>query len=251
MAERPIFIPAASAVHLVEEVFLPLQWHSGFAVVQKEKNIRELHASAKAAGFGPLLEISTKSERTAGRHLSAFHLKVKTEEFGPLPLECVFQGSKVFESGGPFTDLYRKDVREAKRDNRLRESGKLVAFRFQGHTFSLEPKTFFYDWLYIGAIYEHREWLSRLQTYAGFTDIEFNPQKSINCQARSIALFMTLMKRNLLDEATRSPESFMNLLMKHDYCPQLREDCHAQHSLFKKRSVLLEPATDAKEPLRS
>src|ERR1700733_9764743 len=85
MAERPIFIPAANAGHLVEEIFLPLQWHSGFAPVQKEKNIRELHASAKAAGFAPLLEVSTKSERTAGRHLSAFHLKVNTDEFGPLP----------------------------------------------------------------------------------------------------------------------------------------------------------------------
>jgi hypothetical protein len=233
MAERPIFVPAANQGHLVEEIFLPLQWHSGFAPIQKEKNIRELHASAKAAGFTPLLEVSTKSERTTGRHLSAFHLKIKTEEYGHLPLECVFQGSKVFERGGPYTDLYMKDAREAKKDGRLRDSGKLVAFKFQGYSFPLEPKTLFYDWLYIGAIYEHREWLSRLETYAGFTDIEFNPQKSINCQARSIALFMTLMRRKLLEEAVGSPESFLGVLLKHHYCPDLRQDCDAQRSLFK------------------
>jgi Aldo/keto reductase family len=35
--------------------------------------------------------------------------------------------------------------------------------------------------------FTHREWLERLYRYAGFTDIEFNPSKSINCQARSCA----------------------------------------------------------------
>jgi hypothetical protein len=242
MAERPIFIPAANDEYLVEEIFLPMQWHSGFASVQKEKNVRELHAAAKAAGFTPLLEVSTKSERAAGRHLSAFHLKVNTDEHGFLPLECVFQGSKVFENGGPYTDLYLKDAREAKRDIRLKDSGKLIAFRFQGHSFPLEPKTLFYDWLYIGAIFEHREWLSRLEAYAAFTDIEFNPQKSVNCQARSIALFMTLMKRELLEEAVRSPESFLSLLLRHHYCPKLGEDCCAQHSLFQRHPAPQEPS---------
>lgn len=237
MAERPIFIPASNEEHLVDEMFFPLRWHSGFAPIQKEKNIRELHAAAREAGFTPLLEVSSKSDRTAGRHLSAFHLKVKTDD-GERPLECVFQGSKVFEMGGPFTDLYAKDAREAKRDDRLRNSGKLIAFKFQGLTFPLEPKTLFYDWLYIGAIFEHRDWLTRLDTYAGFTDIEFNPQKSINCQARSMALFMTLLKRKLLDEAVKSPESFLNLLKRHRYCPELKEDFRAQHVLFKEPSAL-------------
>ncbi len=33
-----------------------------------------------------------------------------------------------------------------------------------------------------------------------FTDIEFNPQKSFNCQARSVAIAVTLLKYNLLDK---------------------------------------------------
>jgi hypothetical protein len=33
--------------------------------------------------------------------------------------------------------------------------------------------------------------LARLNKYVGFTDIEFNPSKSINCQARSCALFVS------------------------------------------------------------
>ncbi|MGA7525438.1 MAG: hypothetical protein WBW84_23510 [Acidobacteriaceae bacterium] len=237
MAERPIFIPAANSGHLVEEVFLPIQWHSGFAPIQKERNILELHTAARAAGFSPLLEVSTKSERTAGRHLSAFHLKVKTKGHGCVPLECVFQGSKVFEQGGPYTDLYSKDVREAKKDNRLRESGRIIGFELDGRSFSLEPKTFFYDWLYIGAIFEHREWLSRLEGYAGFTDIEFNPQKSINCQARSMALFIVLKRRNLLEEAVGSPENFRRILLRYRYCPDLKSDCNAQRTLFARGTI--------------
>ena len=78
MAERPILIPAPENDALVCEMFLPIKWHSGFAAVQKEKNIEELHQAAKARGFWPLLEISTKSKSKRGRHMSAFHMTVPT-----------------------------------------------------------------------------------------------------------------------------------------------------------------------------
>ena len=152
------------------------------------------------------LEVSTKSDEKIGRHLSAFNLKVP-ERNGEIPLECAFQGSKVFDGGGPYTDLYAIDARTAKRDQRLRTSGALARFEFEGVVFELEPKTAFYDWLYIKAIYPHREWLERLKQYKGFTDIEFNPKKSPNCQAYSCALFVALMDRKQLDSAVSSKES--------------------------------------------
>jgi hypothetical protein len=236
MAERPIFIPAKDEHRLVEEIFVPLHWHSGFASVQKEKNVRELHASALDFGLGPLLEVSSKSERIEGRHLSAFHLKVQSHDAGLIPLECAFQGSKVFEYGGPYRDIFFKEGRDAKRDLRIRESGALRGFEFDGYSFALEPKTFFYDWLYISSIYQHRVWLQKLNAYAGFTDIELNPYRSINCQARSIALFLTLMSRNLLDEAVQSPENFRRLLLRFDYRPELRDQSIKHPSLFVERS---------------
>jgi hypothetical protein len=190
MAERPIFVPVPDDPELVKELYFRLAWHSGFAPVQKQKNVAELHAAAAAGGYSPLLEISSKSTEKLGQHLSAFHLKVRGQH-GEMPLECAFQGSKVFERGGPYTDLYGADVRDAKRDPRLRDSGALIAFDFEGITFPLEPRTAFYDWLYVNAIYPHREWLVRLNRYAGFTDIEFNPERSVNCQARSCALFVS------------------------------------------------------------
>jgi len=143
----------------VREIFLPIKWHSGFALVQKVKNIEELHQAAKARGYSPLLEISTKSKSERGRHMSAFYMTVSTKEYGPIKLELAFQGSKVFERGGPFNDLYRKGEKEiggAKRDPRLKESGALTGFRFEGINFPLEPKTTFYDWLYCSFLNGYR-----------------------------------------------------------------------------------------------
>src|SRR5581483_3597162 len=165
MAKRPIFLPAPDRSDLVRVVSTELTWNPGFALVQKQKNVRALHDAGARLGYSPLLEISTKSDDKLGRHLSAFHLKVPSSR-GPISLECAYQGSKVFERGGPYTDLYDADVRTAKRDPRLRASGKIVAFEFDGYRFSSEPMTAFYDWLYVNAIFKHREWLrSRLARF--------------------------------------------------------------------------------------
>src|SRR5687767_1253973 len=122
MARRPIFIPTPERSDLVKIVPVDLTWHPGFALVQKRKNVRALHDAAARLGYSPILEISTKSDEKLGQHLSAFYLKVPSSR-GPLPLESAYQGSKVFERGGPYVDLYTVDVRSAKRDARLRASG--------------------------------------------------------------------------------------------------------------------------------
>jgi Family of unknown function (DUF6977) len=222
MAERPIFVSRPASPKLVEEVFLQLKWHSGFASVQKQKNIRALHEAAARAGHPNVLEVSTKSDNPRGQELSAFNLKVRNKGLGETPLECAFQGSKVFEHGGPFVDLYSMDVRSARKDPRLKESGKLVAFEFDGRRWPLEPKTVFYDWLYVSCIYPSRDRAQELLHYGGFSDIEFNPSRSINCQARSVALFLSLMQRGELGEAMKSPSDFLRIIGNSDYRPHLK-----------------------------
>ena len=127
-------------------------------------------------------------------------MTVPTKCCGRIKLELAFQGSKVFDHGGPYTDLYlkgEKEIGQAKRDPRLQSSGRLVKFSFEGLDFALEPKTAFYDWLYCTFLWDHREWATSLYKYAGFTDVEFNPHRSINCQARSAALFLSLLQRGV------------------------------------------------------
>ncbi len=212
MAERPVFIPVCQKDHLVEEINISFKWNPGFAPVQKKKNIMALHEATSKKGYAPLLEVSSKSENKLGQRLSAFSLKIKTD-LGEISIESAFQGSKVFESGGPYTDLYTKSSREAKKDKRLKESGRLIGFDFMGNKWKLVPKTAFYDWLYITTLYPHREYLEKnLFKYKGFTDIEFNPKKSINCQARTCALLVSLMKLNLLEYAISSQEAFIETI---------------------------------------
>jgi hypothetical protein len=181
------------------------------AVTQKQKSVDSLHAAAaKLPGICKVLEVSSKSRDPLGVALSAFNLTFTTiKHIRTFSVECAFQGSKVFEKGGPYSDIFEKTSREAKRDDRLRSSGRLTGFRFFGVEWGLEPQTAFYDWLYINALKKKPDLTQQLLDYSAFTDIEFNPDRSINCQAYSVALFISLYHRNLLEEATSSKEAFL------------------------------------------
>ena len=212
MIQRSVFLPSDDENHLVKELRVSFTWNTGYGTAQMRKNAMALHEAAAEQGIGHLLEISTKSDEQLGVCLSAFNLKLKLPEIGEVPLEAAYQGSKVFKHGGPFTDLYRATPYGAKRDNRLRQSGGLAGFRFLQENWPLEPKTAFYDWLYIQALIPHQNWLTKLASYRGFTDIAFNPQRAVNCQARSCAAAVTLMQRGLLKRAVSDRREFIKML---------------------------------------
>lgn len=211
MASRPVFVALGDPQHLVQEISIDFPWSPGFAPVQKKKNVSALHEAAKKKGLYPILEVSTKSEAKLGQRLSAFNLKIETE-VGAISIESAFQGSKVFKNGGPYTDIYKMDSRSAKRDERLKNSGPLTGFDYFGQKWPLIPKTAFYDWLYLTALEPHQEFLKRLYSYAAFSDIEFNPDKSINCQARTCALMVSLIKLGSLNLALRSQSDFIAMV---------------------------------------
>ncbi|NLH76567.1 MAG: hypothetical protein GX465_05975 [Acidobacteria bacterium] len=214
MATRPVFSPIFEGLQLVQETAIEFVWHPGMAISQRQLNIRSLHEAAAGAGLSPVLEVSTKAQEAIGRSLSAFNLTIALNSGRSVPIEVAFQGSKVFESGGPFEDIMKRTPREAKRDPRLRESGPLREFRYEGCSWVLEPVTAFYDWIYLTALSSRRELVDQLAIYKGFTDIEFNPKKSINCQARSVALFLALDARGLIEIAIESQESFLATLRR-------------------------------------
>ena len=202
MAKRPIFIPDLSEFPYVDAIDIEFKWHPGFAKSQMQKSIASLHEAAeKLKKISPILEISGKSESDLGYKLSAFNLSLKTPDGQTMSVECAYQGSKVFENDGPYHDLYVVSSREAKTDDRLRNSGDLIAFNFCGEDFPTEPKTAFYDWLYMTALLQQKtDLMSELKAFQGFSDIVFNPNRSLNCQARAAALFVALSKKELIDE---------------------------------------------------
>jgi len=214
MAQRPVFVADQSG-HVIEQM-IDFKWYPGMAASQKRKSVESLHISARSLGLEPVLEVSTKSESQLGQSLSALKLKVSIPGLGKLFVECAFQGSKVFEHRGPFTDLYESDPIAAKRDPRLRESGLLREFNLNGDIWPLAPKTAFYDWLYIQALLQNNDLSSKLENYAGFTDIEFNPKKSYSSQARSCALFIALERTQRLESSTQDQQSFIQAI-RHVY----------------------------------
>jgi len=212
MAMRPVFVPGKrkneADVYMTE-----FQWNSGLSVSQKRKNINALHeAHRRRFPESKVLEISSKSENPLGVALSAFNLKMAVPGLEQrVPLECVFQGGKVFSAGGPYTDLYNGTARDAKRDPRLRSSGMIKGFWFDGKSFPLVPRTAFYNWLYVNALMENPQLAGELIQYDGFTDIEFNPDKSMNCQAEAAALYVTLARKNLLEQCSAF-EDFLEVI---------------------------------------
>jgi hypothetical protein len=235
MAARPLFIPTAEGPVLVQTKAVEFHWFPGMAPTQRQKSADSLHAAAlKLPSIDRVLEVSSKSREDLGIPLSAFNLEFTTRKYNhTLSVECAYQGSKVFERGGSYTDLFAMTSREAKKDERLHSSGRLVAFHFFGIDWELEPQTAFYDWIYINALKKQQAMAEQLAGYSAFTDIEFNPERSINCQAYSVALYLSLCRRQLLDEATTSKEAYLRVL-KTAPISNAREDATLQPGLFQR-----------------
>lgn len=211
MAERPVFYTQDCAPFYQTEN-VAFTYYSGFAVSQKHKSIRSLHEEyLRSHPSDNILEISSRSEEKLGYLLSAFNLCLNTKN-GPIHIENLFQAGKKFSNGGPYTDLLLKTPAEAKKDERLKSSGPLVSFYLGEERFGLEPKDYFYNWIYSKAMYEALDDFKEIFKYSAFTDIEFNPEKSINCQAKTVAIFVGLQKAGLLDEAMASKESYLKIV---------------------------------------
>lgn len=207
MAIRKIFIPTARGEKLIKEYDVEFAWDFGNSIKNTEESIRRMHTEAeKRYKIENLFEISGASITPLGRFLSAFQLPIQIGDINTT-VECAYQGSKVFSNGGPYQDLYHVQSRRAKKDARLRNSGRLTHFQLGEVEFKSEPKTAFYNMIYMIALQRFLEvskiskkrFRNHFYTSGGFTDIYFNPNKSVNCQARSVALFVSLHKRNLID----------------------------------------------------
>jgi hypothetical protein len=151
-------------------------------------------------GIDRILEISTRSPDHFGISLSAFNLQVEVS--GKLvSVEVAYQSSKIFSDGGPYLDLLNGSSMDAKQDLRLKTSGDLQGFKFEENSWPLNGNPNFYDYLYIKGLVNNPD-NKELLNYDGFTDIAFNQnqsarsgRKSFNCQARSAAIYCSLLNR--------------------------------------------------------
>ena len=207
MANRPVFFINPSAKEDVLLKNIEFQWFSGFSTDQKKKSSQSLHKAANLLGIKNILEISTKSNSSLGKLLSAFNL-MYIDDANEIPVECIYQSSKCFQNAGPFDDIKFLSPKEAKQDLRLKTSGELIGFKFKNDNWELYPKTIFYDWIYMRALFKETNLHTEIEKYDAFTDIEFNPKTQINCQARSVALFIQFKRLGILQEALSCKKEF-------------------------------------------
>ena len=191
---------------------IEIKWESGFAYSQKQKNIVTLH-QAICTKFNTtkdqVLEVSTKSPLELGKMLSSINLKFKVNDREYF-FESVYQSSKVFSNGllgvihhPEWIELESFDAKKASQSLNL----PLIEFNFNSRVFPLEPKTMFFDWLYISCIHQlNIKFL--IEKYLYFTDIEFNPSRMISTQAQALCKYKNLADQNLVEEFLDNPSKF-------------------------------------------
>ena len=222
MANRPIFIPDPDDT-LVTEQNIEFEWFPGQSTARKQLTIDSLHNAASQLRKCTVLEVSTKSSNPLGIALSAFRLTIRSgSDDAPLLLEAAYQGSKILSETGHLTHLYQyQSGRDIKNYVNSKSHEQLIGFQFEDHRWPLAPATAFYDWLYVTAVHQtfinEPEAHDRLCDFDAFSDIEYNPRRKINSQARACALYVALSANHLLQQAIETPQSFLRTLQDFKY----------------------------------
>ena len=217
MAEKSVFISKVE-YPFFEEVHVNIDWFGGFALSQKRKCQIGLHQNFLVAyPKEKVLEISSSSLMSLGAKLSAMNLSKRTQK-GTTTVESAFQSSRIYSDGekriGPFAEYRFLPGRECKK--LVKEAAKEMhsyEYEFDGLTFYAPAHHIsqFYDFLYLNALLEpeNREVKNKLfkENYTAFTDLA---TRSLNCQARSAAIFVGLVRAGMIDEV-RDYDSYLKL----------------------------------------
>ena len=205
MANKLCFLPDPN-IFLIEKN-ITFTYVKGMSFSQKQKNVVSFHNSIlETFPNAKILEVSTKSLIKLGNLLSAFNLELNGKK-----IECIFQSSKVFENNVQFLNLLNVSPLEAKHFIRDNANGNIVCFRYNNVVYPTNPKSLFYDYIYISALNQNKDIGDQLMNYDIFTDIEFNEKKSINCQARACAIYKSLRLSNKLDYYLSSIDTFKKI----------------------------------------
>jgi len=186
------------------------QWFPGFARVQKQKSIASLHENfAIENPQYKTIEISSSSTEPLGISTSAFNLNIKTTH-GTYTVEQLFQAGKVFKLQGKQSNLLGLSPADARKANKgLNRNDVLINFDLFGDTFPLEPKTYFYNWIYLNALRENSTLAKDILKYDAFTDINANPKYTISTQAEACSIYVSLARKGTLNKALHDKNSFL------------------------------------------
>ena len=245
MAYRPVFYGDTFGY---KKYMIDFEFFTGFSLSQKQKSIQSLHNSIiRTFPERKILEVSSKSLDEIGRQASAFNLNVTLKSGKEFSVEQIFQASKKFRRGGSQLHLIdQMTSKELKKYiGKIHQVDELVSFECFGQAFPLKPQTYFYNWLYINTLHQNQLLANQIIKYDTFTDIEFNPKRSINCQAEACSIYVYLYKSNLLDYALSSKENFLQVVYRAQTC-----NSYSNTKENKTKEISLFSYEEALKPLR-
>lgn len=189
--------------------YYTFEFFGGFAISQKRKSIESFHNKIRESGIEKVLEVSRKNENEIGVQLSAFNLMANIDE-ASYPVECIYQSSKVFgnKQYKECLKMYPGDAKRYVKEKVEEQNLLLTHFSFKNNVFPLEPKSIFYDYLYIYALNQNKVLGEQILKYDCFTDIEFNHKKQFASQARSCAIFKYLYLNKKIDDFLLNPLAY-------------------------------------------
>lgn len=235
----------------VETKEINFDFYSGFAPIQKIKSRDSMHKSIlKQEPNAKILEVSTKSNDWFGERLSAFNLmidnrpfecvfqeakrfKISDSRITNIELDIKGKGKITMDISDrlvrendayylePISDNPRELKSLLKAFMKANKNAKLSHFAYKGEIFEtnagvVNSESYFYDFLYFRALLENfsQSEIRQILQYNIFTDIEFNHKVSINCQARSCALYCYALFNDKVDFYMESREKFKGLYEK-------------------------------------
>ena len=235
----------------VETKEINFAFYSGFAPIQKIKSRDSMHKSIlKQEPNAKILEVSTKSDDEFGKKLSAFNLMIDNRPFecafqeskrfkisdsiitnieldtkGNGKISMDISDRLVRENDAYYLEPISDNPRELKSllkaFMKANKRAKLSHFVYKGEIFEINAgvansESYFYDFLYFRALRENfsKSEIRQILQYSIFTDIEFNHKVSINCQARSCALYHYALLNDKVDFYVESREKFKGLYEK-------------------------------------
>ena len=171
---------------------IDFKWEPGISIAQKRKSCENLHAAIDFYCGLRAMDISSASTTELGVKLSAFNLKLNGRT-----VECLYQGSKVYENTGAMHHLYDMSSLEAKQSMKYKNAGRLIGFDYFGESFPLVPRTAFYDYIYIKALIENYGYSLDVGNCNCFTDVQAVTDIDA-CQARSVCEYVLMREQAML-----------------------------------------------------
>ena len=191
MAVRKVYLSLAEFPY-AKEISVTFPWSNG----SKHQNIQAiLDTFHDVYPEVPALEISLASSQPEGVAAAAmklpFHLEGLAQD---VPVGIVYEASKVFENGGPYTDLLQCSRQKVRKDVRLQQSGRCIRYRLAETDFPVEPHPYaFFNWLYGCALRQAPEKAEGVLKFGAFSDLDLgSSKKDRNSPARAAAVYAGL-----------------------------------------------------------